>query len=96
MIAREIENINQMDYMRLAEDTQQKIVQAMKDDDVLQMLLSRVMQGWPNTKSETPPPISEFWNNCPKWNHIQRYESHRATKPAFRNDKVFTQEPPRS
>lgn len=63
LLFQEIADINQADYIRLSEGTNQQIKQCTIADAALQKsLMNMIMTGWPLSKEEVPVCICEYWN----------------------------------
>ena len=57
----EIEQINQVEYMRLSGNTYLQIKTSTSTDLGLQTLMSTVMSGWPDSRDQVPVNIREYW-----------------------------------
>ena len=58
---KEIESINQIEYIRISDATHQEIRKHTQRDETLQELLTTILKGWPDKKEEVPACICMYW-----------------------------------
>ena len=58
---KEIESINQIEYIRISDATHQEIRKHTQRDETLQELLTTILKGWPDKKEEVPACIRMYW-----------------------------------
>ena len=61
-IYKELEEINQTEYVRISDVTSIHLQKETLKDPVLQTLTSVTMNGWPDSRDEVPPAIREYFN----------------------------------
>ena len=57
----EVEQINAAEFLRISDDGLKSIRRETEADKKLQLLKATVLQGWPETKQETDPNVTEYW-----------------------------------
>ena len=57
-----IEEVNSTEFSRISEDGMKSIQAVTNRDDQLQILKQVILRGWPETRNEIPPRVTEFWN----------------------------------
>ena len=58
----DLEQVNAAEYLRISRDGLQNIQRLTERDKQLQSLKTIVLRGWPETKQEVDPKITEYWN----------------------------------
>ena len=58
----DFENVNSSEFLCASEDARERIRSAMSDDLTLLTLRKIVLQGWPDTKTDVPNSVCEYWN----------------------------------
>lgn len=58
----EVESICHAEHVRMKESTHRKVKNASQTDQTLQVLMSTVLQGWPEHRRDTPTAIHSYWN----------------------------------
>ncbi|XP_041440689.1 uncharacterized protein K02A2.6-like [Xenopus laevis] len=58
----DIEGINQADYLNVTHQRLSQIGESSEQDEHLKILKSVVLNGWPDSRAETPVAIREYWN----------------------------------
>ena len=57
-----IEEVNSIEFSRISEDGMKSIQAVTNGDDQLQILKQVILRGWPETRNEVPPRVTEFCN----------------------------------
>jgi len=58
----EVESICHAEHVCMKESTHRKVKNASQTDHTLQVLMSTVLQGWPEHRRDTPTAIHSYWN----------------------------------
>ena len=59
---KDIEAINQAEYLRISDTTHQLVKKTTQTDPTLQALVTTVLTGWPESRDEVPVSIRSFWS----------------------------------
>ena len=57
-----IEEVNSVEFSSISEDGMKSVQAVTNGDAQLQILKQVILRGWPETRNEAPPRVTEFWN----------------------------------